>query len=120
MNQETWNLIITTFKWFGTVAIAMWGGFKAWKEYLSNQSDKLQKQIDRDVAIAKERSAGEQAIKMIDADIDLIQKEIEAVKAFRSKSETDYTVLHTLIEKLREDYKFIMDRIFPSHFKITE
>ena len=110
MNQENWTLLINAFKWLGGGLLFAFTAFKAWREY-------LEKQNERTIAIAKEKSVGEQAIKMIEADIALIEKEIESVKAFKSKSETDYTILHTLIDKLRDDYKFIMDRIFPSNFK---
>lgn len=119
MTEANWTLLITTIKWLGAGILVLLGAIKALREYLSYQNDKLQKIIDRDVAIAKEKSVGEQAIKLIEADMAMIEKEIEEIKLFKDKSATDYTVLHTLIDKLREDYRFILDRMFPS-FKPRE
>jgi hypothetical protein len=94
----TWDNIFDLARVWGATAMVMFGLYKAWLAYL-----------DTEIKKAKEKSVGEAALKRVDADIDLIEKEINTIR----ESTSDYAVLKILVEKLRDDYKFIMERLFP-------
>lgn len=107
MTEESVNLLISKGAMIGGLIIFLFAVYK----FLDNY---WEKRNDRAIALAKEKSAGEAALKTIEADIKAIEQEVEDIKAFKGKSEHDYTLLNVLVLKLREDYRFIMDRMFPA------
>lgn len=105
MNPETWKILITNVGMLGAWAIGLFALYKSLTEY-------WEKKNDRAVAIAKEQSVGAKALRIIAEDIKAVEDELDALKKFRGKAENDYSLINALVLKLREDYKFIMDRIF--------
>lgn len=93
-----WEQLVEAIKWWVGIAMVLIGLYKAYQAYLEAQ-----------ILKAKEKSVGEQALKRVDSDIELIEKELDKIRA----STSDYGVLKILVEKLRDDYKFIMERLFP-------
>lgn len=98
MLNITWDNIFDIVKVWGVVVGFCWTALKGWKAYLESEVQK-----------AKEKSVGEAALKRVDADIKLIEEEMEKMRV----STSEYGVLKILVEKLRDDYKFIMERLFP-------